>query len=363
MSEHYNQQDKVMYHGTPAPFKAFSETDDIGFHFGSKKAAMARLLKTGGNKPDIEIEHVTLNNEKNIFAEASALLTSGQPLSSLDRVFAVVASRLSSPPTDLRQTLHGYSETGRQSLSQEYGDKGLSLRFIQHLLKENQGEHYRILFNGHWTSTAGSAEHARHIANTLKQEPLKGALLSLQNVIRLPDLGTWPAGDIAKHLALDASDKQQFSQLDTQAERYGFLRAWLLKNDIQGIVYVNKVEAPGTESVIVLDAGDIKLTSAGYPDPHPHLNRLASIYNEVYQQTHSTLELSQIAKQINSLLCDEWLKIEDIAIFRGEIEGPESLFNEVVQMGFSDYAKVPALAYDHLQQELGHTPNMVLKRN
>lgn len=355
--EKYRSPDRVLYHGTTEPFTQFEHTADLGFHFGSKKAAQHRLKQTGGDTP--QIRAVPFTPEGSVtHKQAAVLLSSGTPMSRDEQLFCLIASRSSGGKDNLADIISTLTEDEWQSAYQEYASKPLSLTFLQAVQSQRQPPHFRIYYNEQWVSSASSLEHAQSIQDTLRTQPLKAAKLQVKNLARLPDLGTWPPRDIANALPMSAQEKTAFNALDDNESRYAHLRDWFASKDIQGIVYTNAVEDSGKDSVIIFNAEHIQLLHNSYPSAHPHLDRVAENYNMMLKNIQDVLDPDQLHNELYNALEEDFVKIEDLFELRAKIEGNPDLFDTLLLRHYKDFATIPTVMMAPAPQP-DHVPDAV----
>jgi len=88
-------------------------------------------------------------------------------------------------------------------------------------------------------------------------DPLK-VFLKTDNLVRMPDLGTWGAWDIIQNLPEGTLSDSEIDQIMDADFTYQELQRALLAKGIDGVIYENEVESIGDESVFVLSPNQIK---------------------------------------------------------------------------------------------------------
>lgn len=89
-------------------------------------------------------------------------------------------------------------------------------------------------------------------------DPL-AARLDIQHPVRLPDLGGWSAWSVIQALPDGTLTADEIERVMSSDDRDASLRGVLIEKGIDGVVYTNEVEDPGSESFIVFSADQIKL--------------------------------------------------------------------------------------------------------
>lgn len=82
--------------------------------------------------------------------------------------------------------------------------------------------------------------------------------LRIENPIRLPDLGVWPAQEIAKEAGFSEQEMERVVEAGTAEQQYAAVRAILESKGFDGIVYRNEVEHAGEDSYIAFRSEQIK---------------------------------------------------------------------------------------------------------
>lgn len=337
-AESVHTDGRVFYHGSDRAFLSFEHSSDIGFHFGDRKAANYMLEKIGGEKPVIEVSPNTVNQD---YLKAANMLSNGVSTSLVEVAFCVLAPKLEQP-TGLMKKLSSIEDEELDSLIEEYSKKPLHLRFLNTLQVIHNTPSFKIFYNDTWVSTAHSKEQASHIVKALKTQPIKEAYLSVSQAVRLPDLGTWSPRSIAKEIGLDSADMLEFNNLESDSERYDFIRRTLQEHGVNAIVYENMVESPDADSIIMLDAKDIRLLNAAYPKAHPNADSFAELFNQMDVSLQDSLEPEQRLSSMRDSFKNAWSGVEDFVLLRGNIDNTTA-FDILLQEHFNHYTQRPAL--------------------
>jgi len=91
-----------------------------------------------------------------------------------------------------------------------------------------------------------------------KTIPPTAAYLRMENPIRLSDLGTWGDWSIISSLPEGTISDKESDAIMSADDRYGALRATLLKRGVDGFVYQNEMEDKGSDSYIAFFPTQIK---------------------------------------------------------------------------------------------------------
>jgi hypothetical protein len=261
---------KKMYHSAARYFTRFQETQDIGFHFGSKSAALNRQ-KALNSIADVEVKTMspssvdllTLTYDKAEFTSEKealiALLLRKLDLKNADKMLETVNKM---PLPDIQET---YSE---------YKDKPDRSNYEESLQSAIRGEHYVVLVDGNIRSEHDDKAEALAYAKAFKQGYLKSAVLLIESPLEMEDLGTWPFADILKEITDDSSTLNYFYALD-ETEQKDFVIEMLENAGYDGIKYNNVVE--GGVSYIAFYPEQIHTYNERLPElPETPKNDLAS---------------------------------------------------------------------------------------
>lgn len=355
----------VWYHASSEHFDTFSITTDIGFHFGTEAAAKARY--SAGIDTQVSLHESEINP---IHKECLKLLESSKPTPT-ESLFITVASRSDSPKPHLMSIINTLTKDEIESTYQQFSKKTASLSFVRALVESdtNKPPIYKILRNDKWISSSNSLDEAKKMAEALRINQTIKVNVSNINVIRLPDLGVWPPNDIVKHLYYTEREKSEYNALSSNDERYDHIRKHLIANDIRGIIYENKVENKGKDSIIVFLPSDIVILNAPLPKPHPHTDEFINTFNSMITSSSHALEAHQLRKEIDTVVSENLFKIEDIFIAYSELKSHRDIFiqsaaelgvKRVQQRKMADFVSKPNKNHSHFEPNYG--PRLLNKR-
>lgn len=256
------------YHATNSYFVDFEESSDIGFHFGSKKAATDRLKAIGG-KPKVTIEKISFP-ATNPFGIGSNDENSDNVVK---RAIAIIIPRLNSPTSSAVAKVKQCNTDELLDFISEYSSKPISASYKR--LTENIGnpDEYSILVGGTAAIKGISdSKKAKELKKEVSNSFLKKVNLSLKNPIRLDDLGTWSPHSFCLALGLDQSTTSDILSCNEPKESYSKIRSLILSLGHDGIVYSNAVEGSG-DSYIVFDKSQIEVINSPKPSIEGTLTR------------------------------------------------------------------------------------------
>lgn len=243
---------KNQYHATNSYFAEFRISGDIGFHFGSKKAAGDRIKALGG-KPVVTIE-------KNTYPQTNPFgIMEGDEQSDciVKRAIATIIPRLNNPS---KVAVNKISKCNKVELSEfisEYKLQPISESYIRIVENIGKGDDFTIMIDGIEAGVRSSKSEATQLKKTIESSFFKNANLSIKNPIRLEDLGTWSAHSLCLALNLDSRSMTEVLSMGSE-DAYKRLIKIIESNGYDGIIYNNKVEGRG-DSYIVFHPEQIEL--------------------------------------------------------------------------------------------------------
>jgi hypothetical protein len=245
----------VVYHGTNNIFTDFNRTGDIGYHFGTDVAARDRASKIGSAGVLVEPIHVSRVERDSLLALNGEI--GGTPVLDL---YALLLRKLDNPRNDLREQLSGMSENEINETKSEYLEHEDSTKFVERINRAKIGEGFRVEVNGETVSTHKTAREANARADRLREQAAKPMALYIntKNLIRLPDLGVWPAQEIAKESGFNRTEMDRVANADNINAQYEEVRSILEGKGYDGIIYRNEVEHTGEDSYIAFRSNQIK---------------------------------------------------------------------------------------------------------
>jgi hypothetical protein len=242
-----------VFHGSPYLFNVFSHTSDIGYHFGTAAAAKARSVKM-----DVSIEPVE-PSPVDLFAMQveDGTAPSATPK---DKLTSLLFRKLDYPSVDkIRAELASMDEAEVEALTAEYTAKPDSARFPERVERARRGIFYRLEAGGETKDFDTEEEAEMYLAQIPKAKNPGAYFLSLSNPVEIPDLGVWPAGEIAEECGFDEAEKRRVYNSD---DPYSEVVSILESKGHYGIKYENVVEDPGSISYIVFHPWQIKSADA-----------------------------------------------------------------------------------------------------
>ncbi|MFS1430219.1 hypothetical protein LMH73_024675 [Vibrio splendidus] len=242
---------KRVYHGTNRFFNEFNESTDIGFHFGNKSSALSRLKVV--SRCAVTIEKIEYG-KTNSFQDH---LDNIDHPNALDRAFAVLMTRLSSPRPNLMETLKSMAEEELVEIIDEYMPQPLSSECEKQARNAGRATEYSVCLDDVSLASFTCPKQAKSASEIIKKSMLKEVDLSLINPIRLPDLGLWSAYDIAILSGFDANEVHQVMSCNDPQEQYSEVIKRLEMRGYDGIIYRNEVENAGSDSFIVFHSEQI----------------------------------------------------------------------------------------------------------
>ncbi len=249
---------KVLYHFTNEYFTEFSETKDIGFHFGTKSAATDRSKKI--SKPEYDIEFIEASSTDKLCLEIMNGKTADSPQTELYYVFL---RKLKTIKPDIKEIISSLDNAEINEIIREYGDKPDSSRFLLSIEMANEVTGYSALVNGKEIGRSDTRRQAAALIKNAKKSMLKKVRLKLQNPILLNDLGQWHPYPIAMAAGFDADEMSRLNEHvgvgKGSGDAYGVVRDILISKGHDGIVYKNEVEDQGSSSFIIFDSSQVEI--------------------------------------------------------------------------------------------------------
>lgn len=266
----------ILYHGTTHIFSEFKETEDIGFHFGTKKAALTRIKAKGG-LPSVKIEkqnQEALSQEAKsallfkeiILSESHSFLKKYSPLQK--KAFETIYPRLDNPKFDLKEYANIIMSMNEDELKKEisnYEKKSFSTKYLDRTRSQIKDSGFNVIVNGESQYFTTSKKEAHEKAREYKSSFIKKVKTSELNPIRLPDLGTWHPDMIIKELTLSNDKKKNFYQL-SKSDKYKWLINEISEQGYDSIIYKNEVEGK-SDSYILFNTNQFTLINDPTPSP------------------------------------------------------------------------------------------------
>ena len=132
--------------------------------------------------------------------------------------------------------------------------------FFENASRGQSGEYWQVSIEGEEIARTKDRKSALKKAAEAKASFMKEARLTINNPLRLPDLGTWASTEIASFAGLGHEFIDSLHNFhDAEEERYATIRRELKSRGYDGIVYTNETEDPGSDSYIAFDPDQIEL--------------------------------------------------------------------------------------------------------
>jgi len=243
-----------VFHWSGAYFQDFEVSKDIGFHFGTYAAAMDRK---GAYEVDVEVDIVMPGRRDYLCAE---ILEAPEPEALDERAYHLLMRKLPSPRLDLMDTLTSMNEIELEQVIDDHRDLEDTREFFENASRGQSGEYWQVSIEGEEIARTKDRKSALKKAAEAKASFMKEARLTINNPLRLPDLGTWASTEIASFAGLGHEFIDSLHNFhDAEEERYATIRRELKSRGYDGIVYTNETEDPGSDSYIAFDPDQIEL--------------------------------------------------------------------------------------------------------
>ncbi|WP_152490498.1 hypothetical protein [Vibrio fluvialis] len=246
---------KNVYHGTNEFFSSFEHSSDIGFHFGTKSAALKRLKSIP--RMDVSIEREEFSSESPFGIRV------GDENSTDLRVKAkaIIIPRLQHPKPGIVDIINSLSDEELKHEIDSYINLPITDKYKAMLVNVGRKPQFNVLANGTTILSSEDCFVASCAAKLVKESVVKRANLILRNPIRMSDLGVWSPLDIAREAKLDSFQIDKIMSQSNPEEKYSQLKRIFLDMGIDGIIYTNEVEDTGIDSYIVFSEDQIIITS------------------------------------------------------------------------------------------------------
>lgn len=252
-----------VFHATTSHFVQFAHeaSTDIGFHFGSRKAANQRLDKLNG-AADVRVEENTASDIDMLATRLESGELSGEPHYP---VLHLLLKKLSNPKPDLEKILASMSIDELADISQEYINKPDNANYQARIESAKYAGTYRVEVDGTVVANNLSKPIAKAMKESIKAGMMKNAYLTLHNPLEIDDLGVWPAEDMLKAAKPTPEQRDAFYALDDDEDRYAFARNALMDKGYDGLVYKNAVEDAGSTSYVAFSQSQIRIEPPRLP--------------------------------------------------------------------------------------------------
>ena len=232
-------------HSASAYFSRFSESADIGYHFGSAKAAKARM-RAMNNQPDVKVDTFSPSA-----TDLQRLATSLSPQSNeRDMLIALLFRKLESPHSNLIDIVNQMPADEIMETFNEYKRRPDIPDYEARLKAAQRGIRHTVTVDGHCRHETESKEEALAYAEAYRQSYTKTADILMSNPLFIDDLGTWSHFDILKSVGADKEQISHLYNIEEHADRSAFVISVVESKGYDGITYRNQVEDPGSLSCI-----------------------------------------------------------------------------------------------------------------
>ena len=264
---------KNLFHSTDTPFARFDDPNNIGFHFGTKKAALARHAAVN-NTPDIRIETVKASDVDLWRARyANADVLSGPH----DMLMHLMTRKLTHPKPGIEDIVRGLEDEELAGHARALSDKPDIPDYQQALRRATSSAQYQVIVNSKEHLSTPDADFAKAYQQAVSDRMMKRASLRMANPLTLPDLGLWHANDIIQALPVSNDIKKQGRQNASEQAKYAWCRNVLQEMGHDGIAYTNAVE----------DAGKLSYIALSHEQIHEHQPRLPALDEPTYDRAPS----------------------------------------------------------------------------
>jgi hypothetical protein len=262
----------IVYNASPNAFSQFKHSNDIGFHFGTLKAAQDRLRALSG-KGTLHLDSLSLSDTEKWRLDHLHNQKPG-PQGVLLQLFA---KKLSHPKSNLDSVVASLPEQEVHELIVEYNKKN-DWAGLTDLLNKSKAECLHTVYDGNTPiAQTTNLQQAKRIMQYHGTHYLKKAHLWMSTPLELPDLGLWSPLDILKHIPGHKSELRHFHPISDEFKKYDFVKNVLLSSGYDGITYINEVENQGKRSFIALDSSQIMT----FGSPLPKTKETPSLQNEI----------------------------------------------------------------------------------
>lgn len=251
---HENGSPKTFFHGTSSFFREFRDTKDIGYHFGTKRAAIERI--GSGCRPEVDIELVEPSPTEILCAKISSGELKAETL--IDQAYHMLMRKLQYPHADIYDVLADMPVHELQETIEENKDREDSESFKRKAKNGSKEPKWVVKVNDETVGEFARKETAEKYSQAVKSSFIKRVNLIVKNPIRMEDLGVWCPYEIAESAGL--SEEFMSSNMDGMVlneDRYSAVREELKRQGYDAIVYKNVAEDKGSESYIVFDHNQI----------------------------------------------------------------------------------------------------------
>jgi hypothetical protein len=256
------------FHSTSEAFLSFEESADIGFHFGTLQAASDRTNpKTNSLDITIELEKKSNTDLQRLKYHSITQVDSTQTI-----LLQLLYRKLTYPKPDLELQVRSMKEDEVISLIDEFQDKPDYSRYIESLERAQTEDKYNVNIGNKTFAQVHSLEDAENLKSNIPGLLIKKSYLSVNNPLRMQDLGTWSAQSILTNIPNITAHEHKLHLTESNEAAFEIVRQAIIGQGYDSIVYENTVEDPGNDSYIVFNETQIcdmgpKITTECKPKP------------------------------------------------------------------------------------------------
>jgi hypothetical protein len=255
---------KPVFHATDTHFQQFEHSVDVGFHFGSRQAALARHQ----GAPKLDIEHVAPSALDQLSLQAA---NNTLPRTPQGEMLGFVLKRVGHPKANMVKSIMDMDLEELAEVGAEFRDKPVHPNFHTRCERATQGEGFHVKEGERVLYRTDNRADAKMLREHASNSYLKQAVLNIGRPLELPDLGRWSPRDVLKHAGADTEQLSELAALPNEAQP-AYVQRTLNAMGYDSIAYTNEVEDPGSVSYIVFDAKQIHLIppKLNLPEPPTH---------------------------------------------------------------------------------------------
>jgi hypothetical protein len=242
-----------VYHSTTSFFHGFDFNNEIGAHFGSRRAASERLSTTH-QSPDVEVQELSPSPLDNLRARYAS---GGGEKSPAGMVYGELLKRLRHLKPGVLAKLKSMNEDELLSVMDDYRSKPVLDDHHASLARVKQGVHYNVCCEGEVLFESPSKQDAQWFKEAVQAHFTKKAYIVMENPLHLDDLGSWTPHDILNSLGEQADCWPLLAKASTNAEKFNIVRQAVVEAGYDGISYTNEVEDKGSLSYLAISNDQI----------------------------------------------------------------------------------------------------------
>ncbi|MGD1527087.1 hypothetical protein [Vibrio harveyi] len=237
------------FHATNQYFSEFCH-GDIGFHFGTRKAALQRAKVL--DRPEVQIVEESLSKGD----ERLYQLLNSSNSSLKQKALNLIGRKITNPNLQrIEGALSSMTEVEVAEVIEEYNLKSDSKQYQRIASMIDGGVTHRYLVEIDCNEIAmTSKKELTVLSSSVNESYMKKAFLNITNPYRMEDMGTWGLqGVLSKVSVLTKEERTEISSMSSTIDDSAALNLFhkiMLKHGFDGIVYRNEVEDIGKDSYI-----------------------------------------------------------------------------------------------------------------